>query len=376
MRDTIGSFTRFDESGFPGGDTVQSDAIAVFLSQHGYQIRRIGFPWPRHPGVDLAVVFNLTRPIEAYLQARYAVSANIPYIVFPVYWDLDSLEMNGTFIDTIKTLLPRPVKNWVRLRKFKTRYPSMQMEQGLERDPNLGHQRRMIQYVLEHAAFVCPNSVAEREHLDECYSLANTSTKVIYNGFYPVDHRGQASAPPDPHTQLPPDYLCCVGAIGPRKNQLNLVRAANETGLHVVIVGGTAPEAERYARVVRESAGSTVHFLGRQPQDMVMGIMARSRGHVQPSYIETPGLASLEAASMGCPIAVSDVAPVREYFQQHALYCQPASVDSIAQVLLNLQHQPIPDMDLIAHVHTHFSWDNVLLPLLEVLQEVDRQCRR
>ncbi len=376
----IGFFSRYDEHGFPGGDTVQATAIASFLSQQGYTIHRINFPWSEVGSVDLAVVFNLTRPFEAYLQAQAAVSVGVPYIVFSVYWDLDSLPVRGTFIDAIKSLLPRRVKDFVRLQRLRARYPLSfavlpETIVGAVKKSQWGHWDAMVQHVLDHALLVIPNSTAELAHLKERFSLTKTSSSVIYNGLN-IAHIQHATLPDHVRAQLPERYLCCVGAVGPRKNQLTLVKAAREIGVHLVIVGGAAPGAERYERAVRKAAGPTVHFLGRQSRDVALGVMAESTGHIQPSYIETPGLASLEAAALGRPVGVSNVAPVREYFGDYALYCEPTSQTSVAETLLHLS-QSQPQQQLAAYVHEKFSWEHVLLPMTQILADMEfRICRQ
>ena len=62
-----------------------------------------------------------------------------------------------------------------------------------------------------------------------------------------------------------------------------------------------------------------------------------------PSYRETPGLASMEAAAVGCAVIVTEEGSAREYFGDLAGYADPRSSASIARAVLDAvqaPHQP------------------------------------
>jgi hypothetical protein len=89
--------------------------------------------------------------------------------------------------------------------------------------------------------------------------------------------------------------------------------------------------------------------------------MAGAVCHALPSHIETPGLASLEAAMVGCLPVVGECAPVREYFGDTAVYCDPMSVDSIRSAIVEAANpdRPRPDGNALRQ---RFAWSAVLLP--------------
>ena len=55
--------------------------------------------------------------------------------------------------------------------------------------------------------------------------------------------------------------------------------------------------------------------------------------HVLPSWFETTGLSSLEAAAMGCNIVITNRGDAKEYFGESAFYCDPGSPESIRQAV-------------------------------------------
>ncbi|WP_247741252.1 glycosyltransferase family 4 protein [Cohnella sp. LGH] len=368
MSKLIGIFNRPDAELYPGGDTVQLLAIRKFLQSCGYEVRIISDWQSSLEDFDLIILFNLTRPIEAFLQAKQAMRYRKPYIVFPVYWDLDALPMQRGWSGLAKKCLPQRVKDLIRLRKF------AKQNSGAtgQITPRASSIPAMISEVLAQAACICPNSEAERRHLIERFQLPNSvqdNIRVVFNGL-DINIIEHPAASTDKFC-LPEFFICCVGGIGPRKNQLKLIEASRSANVPIVLVGRAAPGAENYYRQIVAAGGSGLTLINNVPQSTVFEIMKRSAGHIQPSYIETPGLASLEAAALGCSIGVSDVGPVREYFGSYAQYCEPDNVDSIAQCLIRLTTQPI-DSGLSVHIKQNFNWNQVLIPLDGIIQSIDK----
>lgn len=361
--------TRFDEEKHFGGDIVQSRAITKFLEQNGYKVRRIEIIDNTVTSLDLVIIFNLTRPLEAYLNAKECIRKGIKYIIFPVYWDLDSIKIPKT-LNVKRRQYPLLIKDLYRaLRNLsKTKYDKSKYIF----DFTIYSSFKMCKFILNNAMLVCPNSNAELIHLIDKFKV-NVISKIIYNGIQTTIDK--VNIPSSILNVLPKDqFILCMGAIGPRKNQLALVRAANRTGINVVIMGGIAPNCESYASLLMNEAKSNVIFLKSQPYSVAIKILEMSKGHIQPSFIETPGLASLEAASLGIPIVVSDVPPVKEYFSDFALYCNPFDVDSICSSLEKLISLSYDDnmklkADAKAYFTSTYSWENALAPLLDLLEE-------
>lgn len=369
MSKSICMFQRRDSDQFPGGDSIQIKAICGFLQRQGHEVK-IAQNWNEDlTPFDVVLIFNLTRPIEAYLQAKQALRYSKPYIVFSVYWNLDSLQMKSGLNGLAKMLLPDFVKSFIRFYKYKRQKVAQGQTLSLKEFSN---STKMIREVLQHAVFICPNSLAEQQHVINHFQLnesIQSKMRVICNG---IDTMAlKASLGEDVPIELPESFICCVGGIGPRKNQLQLVQAAQLAGIPLVIVGKASPGAESYYRDVLAVSGKHVKIISNVPQAIVFGIMRRSSGHIQPSYIETPGLASLEAGSLGCPIGVSEVAPVREYFGEYALYCDPSSVESIAKCMKELFLSPASEQ-LSRHINKNYDWNNVLIPLEQLIHYIEK----
>jgi glycosyltransferase involved in cell wall biosynthesis len=70
------------------------------------------------------------------------------------------------------------------------------------------------------------------------------------------------------------------------------------------------------------------------PPKRLRSAYAAARVHVLPSWIETCGLVTMEAALADCNVVVSIAGYELEYFRDMAYYCDPADVDSIRQAVV------------------------------------------
>jgi len=126
------------------------------------------------------------------------------------------------------------------------------------------------------------------------------------------------------------DCIVYVGRIEPRKNQLRLIEALRGTGLPLVLVGPTHPHHESYAGRCRAAArNQRVEFLSTVSVRRLPSVYQAARVHAMPSFFETTGLASLEAALCGCAIVATREGWAEEYFGGSAVYCRPTSKRSI-----------------------------------------------
>jgi len=292
----------------PGGDTVVIEETADFLQAQGYGVEVSSSTDLDLTRFDALHLFNLTRPQAIIGIARRALATRIPYSVTPIYWDL---------VEGIPWQAYEPPRSWrIRFTPKSLRYGSPFSQRTDE---------RMLQYeVLAGAHCLFPESRAEAEHLRERFGTAMSDLDV-----HILPHGVLWQPRP---TVAPRCSLICAGAIGPRKNQLGLVHAlAKDPSLDLEILGAVPPGCHRYAKKVREAAPAHIRFRDAIPHDEVSSTLAAAKALVQPSFIETPGLAAMEARSLGLPIVVSEFPPVRECFGKdpRVFYCDPTRPEQI-----------------------------------------------
>ena len=82
---------------------------------------------------------------------------------------------------------------------------------------------------------------------------------------------------------------------------------------------------------------------------------AHARVHALPSFRETPGLASLEAAAMGCAIVSTNWGSAFEYLDKDAKYCSPGSPQSMRSALEAAWASP-PSKALSERIRREYTW--------------------
>jgi glycosyltransferase involved in cell wall biosynthesis len=112
-----------------------------------------------------------------------------------------------------------------------------------------------------------------------------------------------------------------------------------------------------------------VYFLDILPPEALAGIYVLAAVHVLPSWRETPGLVSLEAAAAGCRIVTTSYGSVREYFGDLAWYCNPSDLMSIRSAVL-LALEATPNHALREKILSSFTWDIAAEKTLAVYHKV------
>ena len=361
---------RLDSDRYPGGDTVQIEKISEFLSDHGIENRITRELDPDLQDFDLVFIFNLTSVYECFLKSLNTVRQEKPYFLFPIYWDLSEAIPRNALIGTrsaYMSRIPHPYRDIIRrisaLNKFRRIVKRKEhLFPLLINDSN-----KVKREILLRSSKIIPNSKAECELLMNQFSqIPRDRYVIIKNGCERVpDHRPPANWPLGTNSEK---FICCIGGVGPRKNQLNLIRAVRDFSLPLILMGSLRPENQGYYRHLRRENGSNLFFMGPQPPRVAAWVLKRAVVHVQPSYIETPGLASLEAALYGCNVVAADVPPVREYFGDLIYYCDPSDITSIRKAIEMALAAKVPNEALSRFVENEYSWHKTLTPLISTIE--------
>ncbi|MGA2893150.1 MAG: glycosyltransferase family 4 protein [Xanthobacteraceae bacterium] len=107
--------------------------------------------------------------------------------------------------------------------------------------------------------------------------------------------------------------LLNVGRLAPQKNQDVLIRAlACLPQAHLVLAGAGPRQDALHTLAVTLGVDDRLHLLGALPAEDVADLYAAADLFVFPSTWETFGLAAVEAAMVGLPMVVADLAVLRE----------------------------------------------------------------
>jgi glycosyltransferase involved in cell wall biosynthesis len=337
----------------PGGDTRQILNLQRHLgpsAQVSLELR------PSWSGVDLVHVFNLSRPFEPVLQAWSARAAGVPVVCTAIFQDLEEYHRRGRWgagrhlyhllggpgdrLEDLRLL----VHLWRSPHHGVLALPSMAkilLEAGRAQRP--GKVIALQSLLLQLSQRVVFNSATEessaRRLFPGCWSARS---RVVPLG---LDREELAAADPQlfqRHYGLR-DFVLCVGRIEDLKNQLSLIQALGQENWPLVLIGSINQAHRSYARAVIRAAAARPHtrILFDLPRPIVLSAMAAAAVHVLPSWFETAGLTSLEAAALDCAVVSTDRGHARAYLSDDAHYCNPGDPRSIhAAIAEALGHGP------------------------------------
>lgn len=142
-------------------------------------------------------------------------------------------------------------------------------------------------------------------------------------------------------------FFVSLGTIEPRKNHALLLdiwdqfAAEGRHGPHLILCGGRG--WNNRAVFDRLDAGNPL--VQERPglsDGAVAALLLRSRGLLFPSLAEGYGLPPIEAAALGVPVLVSDLAVYRETLEDIPIYLPPQDAYSWRQKIEQLQEQRPP----------------------------------
>ena len=212
--------------------------------------------------------------------------------------------------------------------------------------------------MMELSDLLLPNSQSEAEQLQRFFRVPKEKIKTVPNGVDP----SFADAKPDLFCSKYGirDFVLTVGRIEPRKNQLQMIRALKGVKIPYVIIGDPVTQYWDYYRCCQTESGSNVHFLSalRHDSPLLASSYAACKVFLLASWLETPGLAAMEAALAGAKLVITNQGAAPEYFQDFASYVSPWSLSEIRETTLKALSLP-SSLDLKNHVALHYLWNEV-----------------
>lgn len=341
-----------------GGDTHQVVNTAALIRQLGTEVDIL----PANQRIDynrytLLHFFNLTRPADILPHIGHLTT---PYVISPILvnYSLFDKTYRGGIIGRISRHLPQ---NTIEYLKVVARWLN-RTDRSISAAYLLKGQQKSIELILKKCAFLLPNSMLEQNALRQQYKVRNQFA-IVPNGVSPALFKPEQDAIKDPNLVL------CVARIEGIKNQLNLIKAINNSSYRLLLIGDPAPNQQAYYNTCKEIAGPNITFIDHLPQAELIKYYQQATVHVLPSWFETCGLSSLEAATMGCNIVITDKGYTREYFEDYAFYCDPNSPDSIRNAIHLAATAPSPAA-LQEKIITHYTWHKAAEKTLSAYRQV------
>jgi len=305
----------------PGGDLVHAERTATALRALGAEADLVATLAPDPRGYDVAHVFGVFEPANARAQIDAVKAHGVPLALSPIWLDLRAFFATAPRLE--RALAARTVmKVEAQLTVLHRHEPRLPWEGSIARnaDRRLAAQRALVLA----ADVLLPASEVEAYLYGERLRVASVPYVVAPLG---VDDDAFAAE----RSRVRSGVLC-AGRIEPKKNQAALLYALRDADVDVTLVGNA--HDPRYLALCRRWATARTRFVEHAPHDAVVRMMADAAVHAHPSWLESPGLSSLEAAATGARIVTGDRGCEREYFGSDIDYADPADPATIRTAVL------------------------------------------
>ncbi len=343
-----------------GGDTIQVLQTAKQLAQLGFSVDvKLTHERINYASYDLLHFFNITRPADILFHIQ---KAGKPFVISTILIDYSDYDnhyrkgLPGMFMRFLSADHLEYVKAIARFLKGQDKL--------MTRSYLWMGQHKCIQEILRRASVLFSNSSLETIRLIQRYDC-NTHCIPVANGIDPEIFSY------DKEVEKDECLVLCVARIEGIKNQINLIRALNNTRYTLLIIGSAAPNQRSYYRECRQIAAPNIRFMEYIDQAELALYYQRAKVHVLPSWFEACGLSSLEAAAMGCNLVITAKGYTREYYENHAFYCEPGSPESILHAVDEAAKAGFPEA-LREKVLLHYTWPKAAIRIAKAYHHLHK----
>ncbi len=175
------------------------------------------------------------------------------------------------------------------------------------------------------------------------------------------------------------EYFLFVGAIHPRKNIFNLLRAFSrfkqwqQSNMKLLLAGRLAWHSDDIVdKLATYKYRDDVVLLDYVPDEQLSKLVASAYALVYPSLFEGFGLPIVEAMKSGTPVITSSVSSMPEIGGEAALYVDPNDFDNIATQMMRLYKDEQLRETLITAGKLQaekFNWDRSAEKLWTIIEE-------
>ena len=357
-----------------GGDTVQLEKTKAELEKLGVEVDiSLDFE-PDLSNYDLVHLSNVTRIQETYLQVKNAKKQGKKIVLSTIYWPMDEFEKQGqvgirklinSFLDIDDQERIKAIARYIKDKESRNEATKNLWKIGYT---------NMQRYVVSNVDYFLPNSEMEMDEFCKSFGVKKDKYKVIPNAIdADIAKIQNESKTPEEFIKYK-DAIICVGRIEPRKNQLSLVKALDQSGYKLVLVGTVSDNQKGYFAKIKEiiDRNESFCYIPRIENAKLYQLYKICKVSTLPSWLDTPGLVSLEAAAMGCNLAISSKGSTTEYFGDYAEYCLPDDIEGIRKAI-DVAYSKPKDSQLKTYIFDNYTWEIAGKKTFEAYKEILEQ---
>ena len=216
------------------------------------------------------------------------------------------------------------------------------------------------------------------------YNLKNKNIRVVYSAgkeiFYPLSDDEKEKTKRQ-YTDGK-EYFIFVGAIHPRKNLINLLKAFSifkkrqQSNMKLVLTGRLAWKYQSFLESLKSyKYRNDIILTGYLGEDELVKVIGSAYAMVYPSFFEGFGVPVLEAMQCNVPVITSDNSAMKELAGDAALYADPARYEDIAERMMRIYKDENLRNELVKKgqsIIPQYSWDKTAGLLWQsILQAVE-----
>lgn len=347
----------------PGGDTTQILKTKEYLEKLGVHVDISLELEPDISQYDIIHVFNLMRPQDIYLQIKNAKQHQKKVALSTIYGPYEEYEKKarGGILQLLNKFLS--ITQIEYLKVIARAVLNFEFSKGTCVYLLNGH-KRLQKKIIKMVDVFLPNSDSEMQRVAKDFNLQVYNNYIAVANAVDVNKFNYDSVSIDPELEKYKDCILCVSRIEGRKNQLNVIRACKDLPYTFVYIGKPGPNFKKYYEQCKNEASDRTFFLGQIEHEKLPQFYKLAKVHVLASWMETPGLSSLEAGIMKTNIVVTKKGDTEDYFQNLAYYCAPDDLDSIRDAVIRAYESPYI-IDLENRIKENFTWEDTARQTLD-----------
>ncbi|EHZ2745659.1 glycosyltransferase family 4 protein [Vibrio vulnificus] len=338
----------------PGGDTIQLLKTKKYLELLDVNVDIADTATPSLDGYDLIHFFNLRNPQDILSTVALAKKKRIPTVLSTIwgsYNECDRKTRKGLqkwIANNVSEYLLEYLKTSARI------VLNRNFHKGMIGYLAKGHYKSQRE-IANSVDVLLPNSPTELQRVVSDMKLEHFNGLWVANAV-DVDVFKYEKLFSGKYEHLA-GCLLSAARVEIRKCQLDLIRAVKGLPYKLVIVGKPSPNSKAYYDECVREAGDNVIFINHVEQDELAELYKVAKAHALISWMETPGLSSLEAAMMECNLLITNRGDTEFYFEDYAEYCEPGDVESIRNGVIATMEKEF-DVQLKNKIISNFTWQH------------------
>lgn len=225
-----------------------------------------------------------------------------------------------------------------------------------------------IPRIASSSRYILTDSFFSKKEISSLYSIDDEKISIV--------HCANSSVFREVRNTHREQYILAVSSLNYQKNFLALVKAFNKLSdrtIKLFLVGAINNNFADHNLLQEIESNENIQFVGRVADDELVELYSNAQCFVYPSLYEGFGIPPLEAQACGCPCVVSNAASLPEVCGDSVVYCDPYSVNDIADKISMVLSSKVLQQELRKKGFENikrFSWEKSARQIIQIIEEM------